>query len=80
MLELYTLICLVQCITMDFLPEYHLYLRMKYLNIGKKEEEMILLRIAITLSSFKISIEPREIKYIEVKISPRCVIISPGGA
>ncbi len=39
-----------------------------------------ILRIATTLSSFNISIEPREIKYNDVKISPRCVIISPGGA
>jgi hypothetical protein len=39
-----------------------------------------ILRIATTLSSFNISIEPRDIKYNEVKISPRCVIISPGGA
>ena len=36
--------------------------------------------MATTLSSFKISIEPREIKYIDVRISPRCVMISPGGA
>ncbi len=41
---------------------------------------MNILRIATTLSSFNISIEPREMKYNDVNISPRCVMISPGGA
>jgi hypothetical protein len=72
-------IFLVHYITMDFLQEYHLYLNnnsyFKHLII-----QLNLLRIATTLSSFNISIEPREIKYNDVKISPRCVIISPGGA
>lgn len=39
-----------------------------------------ILRIATTLSSFRISIEPRDMKYKDVRISPRCVMISPGGA
>lgn len=41
---------------------------------------MNILKIATTLSSLNISIDPREIKYNAVSISPRCVIMSPGGA
>ena len=36
--------------------------------------------MATTLSSWRISIEPREMKYNEVRMSPRCVMMSPGGA
>lgn len=37
-------------------------------------------RMAITTSSFKISIEPRAIKYSDVNTSPLCTNVSPGGA
>ena len=81
------LIFLVHCIARDFRREYHLYLLEKIFtpNISRffpkqREREIYVLRIATTLSSFKISIEPREMKYNEVRISPRCVMISPGGA
>ena len=68
---------------MDFPQEYHLYLKNKEshcINHQIVKKKRILLSIATTLSSFNISIEPRDIKYNDVKISPRCVIISPGGA
>lgn len=42
--------------------------------------DFMLPKIAITMSSFKISIEPRETKYSDVSTSPRCTNVSPGGA
>lgn len=41
---------------------------------------MILPNIAITTSSFRISIDPRAIKYKHVSTSPLCTSVSPGGA
>lgn len=40
----------------------------------------ILPNIAITTSSFNISIEPRAMKYSDVNTSPLCTNVSPGGA
>lgn len=37
-------------------------------------------RMAITTSSLRISREPLEMKYIEVRTSPLCTNVSPGGA
>lgn len=37
-------------------------------------------RIAITTSSLRISMEPRAIKYKQVRTSPLCTKVSPGGA
>lgn len=37
-------------------------------------------KMAITISSFRISILPRDIKYREVSTSPRWTKVSPGGA
>ena len=37
-------------------------------------------RMAITMSSLRISIEPREMKCSEVRTSPRWTSVSPGGA
>lgn len=43
-------------------------------------EVINLLSIAITISSRRISMEPREIKYKDVRTSPLCTKVSPGGA
>lgn len=37
-------------------------------------------KMAITTSSLRISREPLEMKYIEVRTSPLCTNVSPGGA
>ena len=40
---------------------------------------MFVPRIAMTMSSFKISMDPRDMKYIASRTSPRCTRVSPGG-
>ena len=36
-------------------------------------------RIAMTMSSFNISIDPLDMKYKASRMSPRCTNVSPGG-